>query len=122
MLENIVGGLVLAAVGALFYLAYEHGSEFRKIQPNLLIGACAIWVGCAIWNFAIQASFRKTLKFVKLDEFDSATSAINSVTINPEIHLIAGLGAFFGLMLATWVSRLKDSGDESESTEGDDEK
>jgi hypothetical protein len=57
MIETIVGGLVVALVSGLTFVAYKHPRGFRKLYVRINIAVTVFWLGAGTYYFGYVQGF-----------------------------------------------------------------
>jgi hypothetical protein len=95
MAETVGAGLVLAALSALTFMAYQHPNAFPKIALPLLLLAI-VGMACALaWNSGNYNVRSAVLSLVPFEKFQTAIDAMDARLIPAWI----GLGIPAGLMV-----------------------
>ena len=108
MSETILGGLVLAGISALCFLAYQHPNQFKKLALYLGGLLFLVWWSVGVWFVAVSRTQTFAIKFMDGDEWVAFEKL--SDTILPDIWLIAfgpSVTLLFLLVLFHWVTTLK---------------
>ena len=112
MIETIVAGLIIAAVSALAWVAYNHAEDYRKASPKFLL--LSVWVTTLIstWMFAslyVEQEVSKGLRHKGENEAATLVGDILEGTYvdisTASLSLLAWLA--FLLILEFWVTGLK---------------
>ncbi len=54
-MEQLVYGLIIAAIGAITYVAYQHPDAYKhRIFPVLAVAGIAIYVSICVWDAALS--------------------------------------------------------------------
>lgn len=99
MLETIVGGLVVAGVSAITYIAYRHPDEYFVLSMAI----CGILLNVAFaglgWNTGVMASKAVADDYVSPGNLEAARHSLDGLLIN--FWLVLG-----GFLFATYASML----------------
>lgn len=107
--ETIIGGLILAAISAMVFLAYSHPKQFSALAPYLLAALFVGWLSVASWWMALMSAKSVLLGAIKFSEYEKVSGAIEALMPNIWVVLLgpAICVVFFGI-LQLWVTKLKD--------------
>lgn len=114
MIEDIVSGLIITAIGAYTYLAYNHPREFRLSAPFLAgLGLLATLIMLA-YNFGASDAYLALIPLLEADSFNRANEAVDGATF-PGWLLVGLFPALWIYLAILWaVSFLKKKKDEAE--------
>ena len=112
MIETIVGGLVLAAVSALTWLAYNQPSDFKAVSPRIFLAT--LWVNSLmiVWWFSSLYTEQSILGgLVEAKLHDAAVKGKEYGAGSGYEYAVGSLAIlawmiFLG-MLEFWVTKLK---------------
>ena len=116
MLENLITGLIVAAIGALTFIAYKHNNTYKKIHESLSWIPILIFLGLTIWNIAIDTAYDSMVDLIDYDKLKVSRNIKVSLQISSFgiIFIITIISHIYLRVLVALPKLLNDQGEKSE--------
>src|SRR5262249_42952110 len=104
-MDKLIPPLVVAALGALTFLAYKHYAAFMIVNYalNFVIVITILGMGC--WNSGADKAHSKLIKFLKTETWKESDEAINSIKA-PMTWIVVALGLSLYLTFLSYLPKL----------------
>lgn len=112
MIETVVTGLILAAVSALTWVAYNHAKAFEALNRVLIVVGCAALAIYTAWTIAVITTRHEiVIALIESGNDEASTIAEGIRATAYEDHLVAlyvfVASLIYLTILNSWVTKLK---------------
>lgn len=115
-MENLIIGLILAAVSGTTLIAYKHPDLYQKdFSPRILNSAWFVLGFAVIYEIGYGAAIEKLTPYLNHPDSAEIQELVGSFGINEYVYAIALAAAIYGGFLSWLSDRMK-----AEATEGND--
>jgi hypothetical protein len=90
-MTELIVSLIVAAVGALGFLAYREPQAYAKLYSPFQVTLVVAFTACLIWNTGVTAGAHQVISFVPFEKFGQAENAEDAAIV-PFLWLIVGFG------------------------------
>lgn len=110
-MEAFIGTIAASAVGALFWLAYNHPASIRRISWYILVPIWAFLVGAVVWDTALNAAYQILLPRIEIGKLQGAYGSLSRIRLSGWAYPTIGVGSSLLMWLLTdFVANLKQGG------------
>ena len=89
-MDKVIPALLVAAVTAVTYFAYQHPKGYERIWPYLPFVLIFVTLGLVVWNAAVRLTMAYLIKFTRAEDWSSIDAETEKIQVPTVWLLVAG--------------------------------